>query len=113
MKKEDSTTLKIGDDFSKACAAFDAYLDGLCIYGECRMPCGIWDSEKRRCSLKHQVRLMHHAPGNYAEGDPEEKENRMILSLLEEIYRSIGAEAALNRACEGAKRHAQPCLSQN
>ncbi len=113
MKQEDATTLRIGDDFRKACAAFEAYLDRLCIHGECRTPCGIWDSEKRRCSLKHQVRLMHRAPRNYADGDPTEKEDRMILSLLEEIYRSIGAEAALNRACEGAKRHVQPCLSRN
>jgi len=113
MKQEDTTTLRIGDDFSKACAAFEAYLDRLCIYGECRMPCGVWDSEKRRCSLKHQVRLMHRAPRNYVDGDPIEKEDRMILSLLDEIYCSIGAEAALSRGCEGAERHARSSLSQN
>ena len=64
MKREDLTTLKIGDDFSKAFAPFEEHLARLCIHGECRMPCVMWDGEKKRCSLKHQARLMHRAPKN-------------------------------------------------
>jgi hypothetical protein len=97
MKREDSTTLKIGDDFSKACAPFEAYLNRLCIHGECRMPCVIWDGEKKRCSLKHQVRLMHRAPrNNGAFNVPADKDDGRILSLLEDICRGGGVEPAFD-----------------
>lgn len=87
MHMEDSATLKIGDDFSKASAAFEAYLDRQCIHGQCRMPCTAWDGEKGRCSLKHQVRLMHRAPkGSGDFPDPAEwNEYSRILSLLAKV----------------------------
>ncbi len=113
MKKEDSTTLKIGDDFSKACAAFEAYLNRLCIHGECRMACGIWDNEKGRCSLKHQARLMHRAPRNNAAFNvPAEKDDSKILSLLDEICRSVDVDA-IDAMGGGVVSHVLAGSSQN
>lgn len=94
MDEADSTTLKVGDDFSKASARFEAYLDGHCIHGTCRMPCVNWDQEKTRCALKHQVRLMHRAPkGSDDFPDPAEwKEYSRILSLLARVGCGAGVE---------------------
>ncbi len=114
MKREDSTTLKIGDDFSKACAPFEEHLARLCIHGECRMPCVMWDGEKKRCSLKHQARLMHRAPkNNDAFNVPAEKDDSRILSLLEEICCGIGVEAAFDAAGGGVVSHVLAGSSQN
>lgn len=113
MDREDSTPLKVGDDFSKASARFEAYLDGLCIHGTCRMPCVAWDHEKERCSLKHQVRLMHRAPkGSGDFPDPAEwNEYGRILSLLARVGCGAGVEGPGRSA--GVVVHVPARVSRN
>jgi hypothetical protein len=106
MERADSATLKVGDDYSKASARFEAYLDGHCIHGTCRLPCVIWDKEKTRCSLKHQVRLMHRAPkGSGDFPDPAEwNEYSRILSLLAKVGCGAGVEG-VGRQSAGVAVH--------
>lgn len=55
--------LRKGDTFEKAMRPFMQRLRGLCLYGECRRACSMFDKENG-CSVINQGRIEHRAPKN-------------------------------------------------